>query len=479
MSQHLFAHSSAPLEQVRRVVFGVLSPEEIIRYSVAEINHQETYENRKPKPGGLLDPHMGCIDQDTRCLTCDEMINQCVGHFGHLVLARPVYHIGFLAKVKKLLETVCTECSALRIPRSSEKGSKYQTLRGLKRPKDRFRFAWDNSKQKNVCEVPTCKKRLFPIRKVGNKLYMERKRSSSGRELLGAGKVREILMNISDEDCEALGLNPKGARPEWMILTVLAVPPPSIRPSISMESSGRGEDDLTHKLSDIIKYNNNLKKQDAEHPFGSGGSRAVPTDNEEQLQYHVTAYIDNENSGNPPSLQKTGKLTKSLQARLKGKEGRFRGNLQGKRVDHAARTVITGDPNLSVDQVGVPQAIAQNLTIPERVFHLNKARLQALVNNGKTYPGAKYVFTKNGETTDLRYSKTPPILNDGDVVERHLIDDDMVLFNRQPTLHKPSAMGHRVKVMPFSTFRLNLSVTTPYNADFGTCAAKVLIPSRN
>lgn len=141
----------------------------------------------------------------------------------------------------------------------------------------------------------------------------------------------------------------------------------------------------------------------------------------------------------------------------------------GKRVDFSARTVITGDPNLSIDQVGVPRSIACNLTFPETVTPHNLELLQAMVINGPTeHPGARYVIRENGERIDLRYCKQGGaiFLQPGYIVERHLVDDDYVIFNRQPSLHKMSMMGHRVKIMPYSTFRLNLSVTSPYNADF-------------
>jgi DNA-directed RNA polymerase II subunit RPB1 len=141
----------------------------------------------------------------------------------------------------------------------------------------------------------------------------------------------------------------------------------------------------------------------------------------------------------------------------------------GKRVDFSARTVITGDPNLSIDQVGVPRSIAKNLTFPETVTPYNIEKLQEMIRRGPNeHPGAKYVIRDNGERIDLRYSKRGGDihLQYGYKVERHLVDDDYVIFNRQPSLHKMSMMGHRVKIMPYSTFRLNLSVTSPYNADF-------------
>ena len=146
----------------------------------------------------------------------------------------------------------------------------------------------------------------------------------------------------------------------------------------------------------------------------------------------------------------------------------------GKRVNFSARTVITSDPTININELRVPIKIATNLTIPEVVTPQNIEHLGQLVKNGRDkYPGANFVFPiSNIELgrkvlpIDLRYRKEKVELRFGDIVERHIIDGDIVLLNRQPTLHKLSMMGHRVRILPYSTFRLNLSVTTPYNADF-------------
>lgn len=225
----------------------------------------------------------------------------------------------------------------------------------------------------------------------------------------------------------------------------------------------RSEDDLTYKLGDIIKASANVRRCEQE-----GAPAHIISEFEQLLQFHVATYMDNDIAGVPQALQKSGRPVKAIRARLKGKEGRLRGNLMGKRVDFSARTVITGDPNLELDEVGVPKSIAMNLTFPERVTPYNISYLQELVRNGPTtYPGARYVVRDTGERIDLRYNKrADAFLQYGWVVERHLKDGDFVLFNRQPSLHKMSMMSHRVRLMPYSTFRLNLSVTPPYNADF-------------
>ena len=187
------------------------------------------------------------------------------------------------------------------------------------------------------------------------------------------------------------------------------------------------------------------------------------------LQFSVATLMNNDLSS-ARAHKKSGQPIKAIYARLKGKEGRVRGNLMGKRVDFSARSVISPDPNLDVDELGVPLSIAMNLTFPETVTDLNIDKLRKLVNNGpEKWPGAKRIISSDGKTIiDLRYCKntTDEHLETGYVVERHMQNGDFVIFNRQPSLHKMSMMGHRVHILPYSTFRLNLSVTTPYNADF-------------
>eukprot|EP00004_Rigifila_ramosa_P010589 TRINITY_DN224_c0_g1_i4.p1 TRINITY_DN224_c0_g1~~TRINITY_DN224_c0_g1_i4.p1 ORF type:complete len:1755 (+),score=386.55 TRINITY_DN224_c0_g1_i4:589-5265(+) len=261
-----------------------------------------------------------------------------------------------------------------------------------------------------------------------------------------------------------MGFSPEYGRPEWMIIVNMPVPPPQVRPAVIADGGSRGEDDLTYFLTQIIVANNTLRRQKA-----NGSALHQLKDLIMVLQTVTSSYIDNETPGNARLVhRKSGRPLKSIRQRLKGKEGRVRGNLMGKRVDFTARTVITPDPNLSIDQVGVPRSMALNLTVPEVVNRYNITRLQKLVQNGaEAYPGAKYIIRPDGKI-NLKYARrqTDLHLEYGYTVERHLQDGDFVIFNRQPSLHKMSMMGHRVKVLPYSTFRLNLSVTTPYNADF-------------
>lgn len=370
----------------------------------------------------------------------------------------------------------------------------------LREPKARFHKVWELAKKKNICDNEPREKpdagvsgsgqekvvinhggcgNICPeIRQQGLNMFVKGLPDQEGgpkkkvKDLtpISAEQVLNILRRISDDDLRDMGLNNDYARPEWMVTTVLAVPPPPVRPSISMDGSGggmRNEDDLTYKLSDIIRANGNVKQAIRE-----GSPNHILRDFEQLLQYHVATYMDNDIAGLPRALQKSGRPVKAIRSRLKGKEGRLRGNLMGKRVDFSARTVITGDANLSLDEVGVPRSIAKTLTYPETVTPYNIAKLHRMVQNGPNeYPGARYVIRSDGTGVtriDLRHHRRAGqiTLEYGWKVERHLVDGDFIVFNRQPSLHKESMMGHRVRVMPYSTFRLNLSVTSPYNADF-------------
>ena len=302
---------------------------------------------------------------------------------------------------------------------------------------------------------------VYKPKKDDDEVKLEEKRPITPQDVLN------IFQLLDDETIHVLGLNKDYARPEWYVITVLPVPPPPVRPSVSVDGTGggvRGEDDLTYKLGDIIRANGRVQEC-----LRDGSPAHILAEFESLLQYHVATLMDNAIAGVPQSLQKTGRPLKTIRSRLKGKEGRLRGNLMGKRVDFSARTVITGDPNISLDQVGVPATIARDLTYPEVVTRYNIAKLTDLVQNGpELHPGANYVIKPDGSRIDLKFcrDRSNIRLTYGWIVERHLDDEDVIIFNRQPSLHKESMMGHRVVVMPYSTFRLNLSVTGPYNADF-------------
>jgi DNA-directed RNA polymerase subunit A' len=277
--------------------------------------------------------------------------------------------------------------------------------------------------------------------------------------------IRDWFEDIPDEDIQVLGIDPSRSRPEWMILTVLPVPPVTARPSITLDNGQRSEDDLTHKLVDIIRINQRFMENRE-----AGAPQLIIEDLWELLQYHVTTFIDNEISGTPPARHRSGRPLKTLSQRLKGKEGRFRGSLSGKRVNFSARTVISPDPTLSLNEVGVPERVATEMTQTLNVTERNVDNARQYVANGpEGHPGANYVRRPDGrrlKVTEKNCEELATKVEEGWEVNRHLVDGDIVIFNRQPSLHRMSIMAHEVVVMPYKTFRLNTTVCPPYNADF-------------
>jgi DNA-directed RNA polymerase II subunit RPB1 len=493
------------IRSIESIDISVLSNDEILRMSALGkdsigIDIPDLYDNMEPKRGGLIDTRMGTTNNDTDCSTCGLSSTYCVGHFAHISLAEPIFHMGYIHFVKKILSCICLKCSKLLVYKNED-----ELADMLKHKSGRARFSDIRNIAKNVtycqkpnygCGTPVSKIKLEVKKSTATVLmYSETNLTNMPTEegtYEGKKKIRQILTpeicydilkNISDVDCMIMGIDPKKTRPEDMIIKIFPVPPVAVRPSTKADflASSTMEDDLTHKLADIIKCNVRIRR------YKEAANEGKHTqDNAILLQYHGSTYIDNESLSLPKAEQR-GKQTKSLNSRLKGKEGRIRGNLMGKRVDFSARTVITPDPTIDINEMGVPKKVAMNLTFPEVVTQQNIDRLQQLVKNGRyKYPGANFVFPASSmekgrklHQIDLRYRKDKVDLRYGDVVERHIVTGDIVLLNRQPTLHKLSMMGHRIKVLEnddLSTFRLNVAVTTPYNADFDGDEMNIFLP---
>lgn len=328
---------------------------------------------------------------------------------------------------------------------------------------DITKIVFKSARKNKVCPFCGAKKKKIVLEKPTT-FYEEEEAKGSKR--LTPIEIRERLKKMNDADLRILGISSKNARLEWVIFTVLPIPPVCARPSITLDSGIRSEDDLTHKLVDVIRINQRLREN-----IDAGAPHLIVEDLWELLQYHITTYFDNQVSGIPPARHRSGRALRTLTQRLKGKEGRFRSNLSGKRVDFSARSVISPNPHISINEVGVPQDIAKILTIPTNVNGWNIEQMKQLVLNGPNkHPGANYIIRNDRRRIDLRYVKNRKIIADmlapGFTVERHLNDGDLVLFNRQPSLHRMSIMAHEVKIMDGKTFRLNLTVCPPYNADF-------------
>jgi len=610
-------------KRIDSIRFTLMDPNEIRKMSSVEVKTADTYkDDGHAFKQGLMDPKMGVIDPGIRCETCGNKHEECPSHFGHIALELPVMHIGFTGLIKTCLKTTCNSCSKALLhdapqthptdPEKSEQDYYRDRVNDiiLKHGVGGREFKKIIKDIENICAGP---KRAICMHcgAEQGKIILDKpttfkeKKADKGEHKLNARDIREWLEKIPDEHLIFLGMEKDVSRPEWTIMKVLPVPPITVRPSITLESGDRSEDDLTHKLVDVLRINQRLREN-----RDSGAPQLIVEDLWELLQYHCTTYFDNQTSGIPPARHRSGRPLKTLSQRLKGKEGRFRSNLSGKRVNFCARTVISPDPNLGINEVGVPVKTAKELTVPIRATSRNREQLRQMILRGPdVHPGVNYIIrgdrfrvritdrTKyiwagfrclnpdchcgseeepymgyrpdlnevlpapnflpglvlkeqmrrdpmtdellpewsvdldrtlsnlrgegedgkplaednpdaaihhrwkwevenpdeylpdhlevkcphcgSPETEDEHGNLYPTEVEDrlstydrdgnprpGVVVERHLIDGDVTIFNRQPSLHRMSMLVHEIRVMEGKTFRFNLADCTPYNADF-------------
>jgi len=399
--------------------FGVLSPAKIREISVVEVITDELYENGLPKNGSLRDPKLGVAGRRGVCSSCDQTWSLCSGHFGHYELPCPIYHVGWMLECINWLRRSCPCGFVQNIPL------------GKKCPE--CNCSVSKIRKKNACTLT-----------IEDKDGCRTLIASEAYQRLSAIPAHNVgnYRNVKDD-----------FHPTWLILTVLPIPPNCVRPSPTMDGDEvRGEDDITRRLLYVIRIAKSTQKSFNENSI-------VKKHSEQRLQDAVHMYIDQRKTpGNTRVSQK------SISERLVGKEGRMRGSLMGKRCNYTARTVITGDAMLDMREVGVPRQVAEVLTIVESISRLNYEQIKAKVLAQDK--SIKYIVRKDGTRLDMNTIRGQINLQVGDAVERILQDGDLVLFNRQPSLHRMSIMCHRAKILSGKTFRLNLTCTTPYNADF-------------
>lgn len=488
------------ISRISEIEFGILSNEEVQRNSAVRkdpfgINKAESYNKFEPQVNGLVDRRLGTSDPYLNCNTCGLNMENCPGHFGHHELPDYFFHFGYFNHLKVILQCICLDCSNLLIENIPVL---YEKLKN-KKATHRFNEVKEKAKKASSCFncgviVPKIKKEVSDSGYI--KIILEQVKmvesdepgsdSEEGKMIeqkvtkeLNPRDIYEILRKIKETDMFLLGFNPAQGRPQDFILKNFPIPPVIIRPTskIDMMTASTQEDSLTLKIADIIKASGRLRTQmNKEAVQGDDVSNAV-YDSAAMLQLNLAVFFDNDSMSLPKSEFKTGgRPTKSVTERIKGKGGRVRNNLMGKRQDFCARSVITGDPDVNIDEIGIPLKFAKTITVPEIVTPQNIEELSKLVRNGNDkYPGANFVIRKtmiNGKAItqkiDLRIRKKTIKLDYGNIVHRHLQDGDPILFNRQPSLHKPSMMGHKVRVAKMdnvNSFRMNVSTTEPYNAD--------------
>ena len=534
----LIVNSKEGINQIKEVQFGVFSSAEIAKLSTIECVNSKLFDDdpEHPIPYSPYDPCLGINKKDMKCPTCNKTIDNCPGHFGYIRLNFPIFHIGFFKKIIEILNCICKNCSRILLQEEEKHQIRLKASKIKKMSKPRMKSIIGEKKKLKVRICPYCgalngevkhvqgigptiivheipKNALEKIEEKNNEeksfkrkyesaiiLFSKKNLSKSnlafGKEAnpetlknifnntssqkitieLTSPYVYNLFSHISPEDLVFFGMDGENTSPLNLLLQYIIVPPLSIRPTVSMGWDRTNEDDLTKKLSEMIAINKYLKSYLKE---GNGNTYKL-MDDLNTLQSIHAYYINSNTKGINKNIVKNKKI-RSLCTRLRGKKGRFRGNLNGKRINFTGRTVISPDPNLRIDQLGIPVFMAMNLTYPVRVNENNIKFLKKLVFNGTDkYPGANFVITNNGENRIfLGLNKGEKVCNElkiGDIVERHLIDDDVILFNRQPSLHRVSIMSFHAKVLPWRTLRFNESNCAPFGADFDGDEMNIHVP---
>ncbi len=464
-------------KKISEIQYSLLSPDAIRKMSAAKIIVSELYdEDGTPIRGGLMDLRLGVVDPSYVCETCGKTAGKCLGHFGHIELARPVLHPEFLPIVKELINAVCHNCGHVKLTKEEREFAlnKIERYRNSRRWNRLFKFVikfvYSKAKKRTKCPICGYENPKVEFKKP---FYFYVKDKENERRMYPV-EIRAIFEKIPNEDLPLIGFD-SSSRPEWMILTVLPVPPVTMRPSIVLETGERAEDDLTHKLVDIVRTNQRLKED-----ITTGAPQVIVDDIYNLLQYHIFTYFNNTLPNVPKAQHRSGKPLKSLVERISGKEGIIRRYLLGKRINYSSRAVITPDTKIRPNEVGIPLYVAKTLTVPERVTEWNIEKMKEYILNGpERYPGANYVISPDGRKrviTEENKETLASMIAPGWIVERHLMDGDIVLLLRYPSLHRLSMMGHYVKVLPGNTFRINPIICKPYNADFDGDEMNVFLP---
>ena len=473
---------------------GLYTDEEIRKISAVRVTSATTYERGLPKDNGVNDPRMGVSEKTRLCPTCG-LAGSCNNHYGHIELAKPILRIGQVNSILFILRSVCWACSRPRFTNSfNEECCNAVNIASIKiQGKERLRSISEACKNKLVCPWKDCLAPQPVYTKI-NKLFFgrtfkeksaalfecEEERAFATKRLM-PDEIRSILKHIPDTSYTEMGLNPTFSHPKHFVMSAHIVPPPSIRPATSISSTEakiRGENDLTVAIQDIVKANIEL-----ETVLASGDEEKIHVA-WDKLQIFCGAIIK-QGIKKLPTYNGTlviharamGKRQpKVIKDRITGKKGRLRGNLSGKRVDHAGRSVVGPDVSHDIFQLGVPSSIMRTLTFPESVNRYTIDKLRSAVRLGANNSNGALTVripTLNEEVvkhlslmdTEAR-AELAANLKHNWIVERHLRNGDWVLFNRQPSLHKGSIQAFMAYEVPSLQFKLPLPCTKPFNADF-------------
>ena len=450
---------------IKKVQFTIISPEVVEKKKCVDIVKGSSYKHEQPLPNGVYDAHLGTTSNDWNCETCGNKKGECLGHPGMIAMRYPVKNPLFISFLVAWLKSVCFNCGYLVIPSSS------RSIRDVAK-----KVGAKNKDGPIKCEKCSNVHYHIVIDK-GNSLLINKQitypetKSHAIFEPMFNFDIIEVLRRVPNELVRQFNMDPR-----CLLFTLLPVSSNIIRPDTKISSQERySTSDSTTSLKKIVEINNILS-ENIDVTRGILNTNDIKSTEYINLIKNITT-LESEHvngmiiGGNADKTAKTTSSTSTIQSykdELSGKSKLIRKNMMGKRSDNTGRAVIVGDPTLKLTQWAIPKENAMTHFIREVVQPFNKARLTKLLYNTE-YPqilniernGNKYIRTIETGTFKMIDS-----LQLGDIIERQLMDGDMIYANRQPTLHKPSMSGMKARVIPGKVYRLNPSSCNPYNADF-------------
>tara|TARA_R110001592_G_scaffold18816_21_gene77937 strand:+ start:2277 stop:5279 length:3003 start_codon:yes stop_codon:yes gene_type:complete len=456
-----------PKLEIVSLSYGVIERQTIDRVAACEI----TNINKSKDPTNTTnDPRLGTIDKNTLCATCEKTNEECPGHLGVIKLPVNIIHPFFRLIVMKVLQSVCHVCKRLLMTEEYLKETgiiSYGSFSRLAKISDESKDGkipctlgcqcnpiFKSQKSADNSEVD-----MYCITKIGKQEIPH---------TLSVSKIKNILSNISDKDVKLMGF--QNNHPANFIVDFIPVIPISARPYIIRD--GKIQDDyLTSTYSDIlskiIEYHQENggceNPDDMKNRYKEKSDKVIRSKEEciRQIIYLLDHSIQNCNGEYKRSPSDP---CKAINDRISGKESLIRGHMMGKRADFTGRTVLGPNRSISFGEVAAPEIMKGQLTVPEKVTVYNFNYLMKLAEEGKI----SYLCPVSGVFSGrkLKYDKNKHTINIGDKVGRFSEDGDIILFNRQPTLHKNSMLGYVCKFQKKMSVGIHLSSTAGHNADF-------------
>jgi DNA-directed RNA polymerase II subunit RPB1 len=463
------------LETIDSVNFYVKGDAENEAESVVEIQEKETLRGNMPVPNGTYDAHLGPTMHEWGCASCFNGKQKCLGHEGHISLNYPIQCGTYVDEIRKWLRIICFKCGHLLIDKTRqveiypriERFQKYVTL--TRTAGKNVNCVRCGALHPNIIKGKETNLVILQEWWAGGKVEGEPQR-------LYNHQIVPIFDRITDETLEVLGKHPS-AHPRKFIVSSLKVPPNNIRPEIKRTGAGRSSsNDITVLLRAIVEINRGLPMIP---PDVISDDLADKYTNLDMAAFEMIKGTP-ETSSKSRVVSNINRTLVSLALRGPRKQGRFRKNLLSARTWGVGRSVITEDPMMPIDHVGMPEEMAKELQIPEVVSPANRARVMVYFNNKRdAYPGCTSIIKKGTQKlywiNNLRHDF---VLEDGDTVMRDLVDGDYIVFNRMPSLTEQYLSCFKIKVLPNTkSLRINISICVMYAADFDGDTAYAFVPA--